>query len=346
MKTKTRTRSTETTRPTAFPQLDFALNQSRSLFDLLNSRTFPEFQTVAQFDPATVQGLDLTQQRALAGSPVVDAAQAATTGIAGNGFLGPAGDFIRSLAGGGAPNAAAQFLLPTAQGQFLDFQNNPFFQNGVSAINDSVGSVFERAGRTGSGANQASLARGVGEFGANVFQNERANQLGAANSLAGIFNQDVQNSFGAANLLGQNAATQLDASRLAPTLANQDFIDLQNLLNVGSARQNQEQINIQDALARFNFPFDNAIQAQNQLNTSAALLGPLLGGTRMSDSTQTQSSGIGSQILGGLLTAGSLLGTGGLGGIFGAAGGAAGGAASGGGFTSGTFRLPGLAGIG
>ena len=327
MKSKKTTESTQTTTPTARPELQFALDQNRSLFDLLQGRTAPDFSTVAGFTPYQQQGIDLTAQRALEGSPLVGAAQNATQGIAENGFLtGGAGDYIGNIASGGAPNAAAQYLLPTAQGQFLDFQSNPYFQQGASAINDSVGSIFERSGRTGSGANQSSVARGIGDFGAGIYNQERANQLNASNSLAGIYNQDVQNAFGAAGVLGQNANTRLGAAGLAPHLANQDYIDLQNLLTVGGQQQGQNQAQIQDQLYKYNFPYENAIQSQLLLNSGVGGLGPLLGSTQTGKSTETSSGGLLSSILGGLLTAGSLFAPGaggaggGGGGIFGSGG--------------------------
>jgi hypothetical protein len=347
---KTRT-STETTTPNAAPELQFALDQQRSLFNLLSGRQAAPFQTYADFAPETLQGLDLTAQRALAGSGAVDAAQAAAQQIAGAGFLSPeAQGYISKLAGGGAPNAAAQYLLPTAQGAYLDFGANPYFQAGVGAINDSVGSIFERAGRTGSGANQSSVARGVGDLAAGVYNQERANQLAAANALAGIYNQDVQNAFGASGVLGSNAGARLNAAGLAPALANQDYIDLQNLLNVGTIRQGQDQRSLDEQLYRYNFPYENAIQATNLLNLGVGQLGPLLGQTTTGKSTEKSSGGLLGSILGGLLTAGSLVAGGpaggavrGFGNLFGGAPQLAGTSPQlnyGGGYTSGTFRLP------
>ncbi len=382
MKQKKTTTSTQTTTPTARPELQYALDQNRSLFELLQGREAAPFQTYAGFAPETVQGLDLTAARALAGSPVVGAARGAVGGIAANGPFGAAAPSVYGIASGasgnpyidafgtpgagagalgtiaaGVDNPAIGFLQRTAAGDFLDFSNNPYFQRGVGAINDSVGSIFERAGRTGSGANQSSVARGVGDLAAGVYNQERGNQLAAQQALGNLYqsglntrlsaagalagdelarlsnqatlsNADIANQLSAAGLLNAGAGTQLSAAGLAPQLANQDYIDLQNLLNVGAQRQQQEQAQIADQLYRYNFPYENAIQATNLLNIGSASLGPLLGSTTSGKSTETTSGGLGGAILGGLLTAGSLFAGGGAGGLGGLFGGAARGAPS------------------
>lgn len=328
--TKT-TNSTQTTTPAASPDLRFALDQNRELFNSLQGREAFPGQTYADFSPETTQALDLISQRALNGSPLTGAAQGAAQGIAQNGFLtGDVGNYISNMASGGGANAAAQYFLPTAQGNYLDFANNPYFQTGASAINDSVGSIFERAGRTGSGANQSSVAKGIGEFGAGVYNQERSNQLNASQALANIYNQDTQNAYGAAGLLGQNANAQLSAASLAPQLAGMDYADLQALASVGAQKEGQTQKGIDEALWRYNFPYENQIQAQNLLNSGVGGLGPLLGGTTTGQQTETSSPGLFNSIMGGLLTAGSLAaGMPGLGGMAGGGSGGGGGGSSG-----------------
>lgn len=321
-KSKKTTESTRTNTPFAQPDITFALGQNRDLFNQLQNRTAPEFPLVAGFDPAQEQAFDLISHRALAGSPVLDAAQGAAGNIAGEGFLGGAGNFVSDLASGNVTNSAAQFLEPTARGDFLDFAGNPVFQQGLSDLNESVGSIFERAGRTGSGANQSAVARGAGDLAAGIFNQERANQLNAANALAGINNADVSNAINAGGLLGNQANTQLSAASLAPGLAAQDFAQLEALANVGGARQAQEQREIDEQAFRHNFPFENAIQAQQLLNLGIGGLGPIAGGTETGKTTETTSPGLMNSILGGALTAASLFAPGagggaGLSGLFG-----------------------------
>lgn len=285
--------ATETSTPTAAPEIQFGLDQNRALFDQLGTRTFPDFSTVAPFSPQTQAGLDLTTLRGLLGSPVNAAGQGAVTDIATNGIFGP----------GGAPtNAAAEFFLPTARGDFLDFSNNPAFLQGVEALNESVGSIFERQGRTGSGANQSSLARGAGALGAGIFNQERSNQLNAAQALGNLFQGDINNQI-------SSATGRLNAAGLAPGSAQTDFTDLQALLGAGGAFDTQNQRLINEQINRFNFPFDNAIQAQQLLHQGAAGLGPLLGGTTTGNSTTEErtSPGLLNSILGGISAGAGLL---------------------------------------
>jgi len=303
---------TATNTPAAAADIQFGIDQGRNLFNTLGGRTFPDFSTVAGFSPTTQQGLDLTALRGLTGSPVNAAGQGAVTDIAGGGAFGP----------GGVPtNAAAEFFLPTARGDFLDFSNNPFFREGVDTINDSVGSVFERAGRTSSGANQSSLGRAVGSFGAGIFNQERSNQLNAAQALGNIFQGDINNQF-------SNTASRLNAASLAPGSAGTDFQDLQALLGAGGAFDAKNQQLIDEQTNRFNFPFDNAIQNSQLLNQNVGGLGPLLGGTQTGDSTTVEktSGGLLNQILGAALTAAAAFGTGGASLAAGGAGGLFGGA--------------------
>lgn len=285
--------STSTTTPAASPQAEFALRQNRNLFNQLQNRTFPEFSTVAEFSPTTQAALDQTAARARAGSAVNAAGKSAVANIATNGAFGP----------GGVPaNAAAQFFLPTARGDFLDFSNNPFFQKGVGAVSDSVGSIFERAGRTGSGANQSSVARGIGDLAAGVFNEERAKQLSAAQQLGSLFQGDIANQF-------NNASTRLQAAGQAPALAATDFADLNALVGVGQTIDNKTQQNIDEQVARFNFPFDNAIAANQALNGGIIGLGPLLGNTTNSsgENVSTSSPGLLNTILGAIATGGSII---------------------------------------
>ena len=151
-------------------------------------------QTVAGLNPQETQALDLTQQRALSGSPVTNAAQ------------------------------QANYDMTT--GQFLS-AGNPYFGNMVNQIaqqvNPQVASGFEAGGRLGSGAQ------------ANAFESAMTNEAG---------NLAYQNYNNALSQMGQ-------ATALAPSLANQDYTDLGQLLNVGSTLQNQQQNYINEDINRF-----------------------------------------------------------------------------------------------
>ena len=110
------------------------------------------------------------------------------------------------LAGGGANdqaglinNAYSQYqkeLNPYLQSSFLDPRNTPGFGDALSAVNsditNQVNGQFAAAGRDLSGMNTQTLARGLsqgeGQLIANQYNQNVANQLGAAGSLYGAGN--------------------------------------------------------------------------------------------------------------------------------------------------------------
>ena len=105
-------------------------------------------------------------------------------------------------------------LLQTAQNTTQNIAggyggSNPYLNTmadtALGKVRDMVNSQFEAAGRLNSGANQQELTRNLGEVAANLY--------------GGQYNAD------------QNR--MLAASQIAPSLANQDFTQLQQLLGVG-----------------------------------------------------------------------------------------------------------------
>ncbi len=128
-------------------------------------------------------------------------------GGAGNPYAGSIGNVASNLlAGGGANNQAGlvnnayqqyqQQLNPYLQTSFLDPRNTPGFSDALNAVNsditNQVNGQFAAAGRDLSGMNTQSLARGLsqgeGALIANQYNQNVANQLGAANSLYGAGN--------------------------------------------------------------------------------------------------------------------------------------------------------------
>jgi hypothetical protein len=95
-------------------------------------------------------------------------------------------------------------LNPYVSGEYLNMESNPYIQGLLSTVGDQiserVNSQFAGAGRDLSGMNQKALARGISEgqlpilF--NQFNQQQANQLGAANALAGISQNTAQVSQG------------------------------------------------------------------------------------------------------------------------------------------------------
>lgn len=135
------------------PQQSYLTKGFQQADDLLNSGG-PQYYDKATYTPfsqQTEQAMGLTQDRALAGSPL---------------------------------NTGAQSLaMDTIDGKFLN--NNPYlesmFQQGSDKIAENVNAQFSSAGRTGSGAHVGRMTEEMGDLHNNMYgnqyQNERQNQL-------------------------------------------------------------------------------------------------------------------------------------------------------------------------
>lgn len=137
--------------------------------------------------------------------------------------------------------AAQQQLLGTIQGNFLGA--NPYLEAALqpafgaaqrqyeSATNQAL-SNFSRAGRYGSGAMQGALTNIGGEFGRAL--TGTAGQLGYAN-------------------YADERARQMAAIGAAPSLAAQDYADIQQMANIGQQTEAYQEMALQDAINRYNF---------------------------------------------------------------------------------------------
>lgn len=168
--------ATTTTAPPAFLQPSLSALANRALeFSQTPQQFFPG-STVVPFSPETQQALDLQSQRALAGSPVTDAAQ--------------------------------NQIQSTLQGDFL---NGPIFQQQLQAATDQilpqVGSFFGAGGRFGSGLAQEAAANGIGRAFTGLLNNERGRQIQAATLAPQLAQQDFAN-IGALADVGQTKESQ------------------------------------------------------------------------------------------------------------------------------------------
>jgi hypothetical protein len=140
----------------------------------------------------------------------------------GNPYASQIGAFAGNLLGGGGATAQAPGLqggLSALQSQLSPYAsgsmvgNNPALQAQLNQIasdtTNQVNSQFAAAGRDGSGMNQQTLARGIAQ--------------GEAPVIAAQYNQDVANQLGAANSLygAQNTTSGLLAGLTQQGLANQ-----------------------------------------------------------------------------------------------------------------------------
>jgi len=223
---------------------------------------------VAGFQPAQLAAQALGTFRGLGGDGLFPAAQNAALQAARSGGLEgfvpqTALDALNRGAGGFGPLAGTDTLQNTANGDFL-FGGQGFneaVQAAMRSAQPGIASMFGGAGRGGAtgGLAQSAIGQSAIDAFARQFSGERANQLGAANSLAGLglAGQDQQMNIAGllAQLGGQGADRQLQAAGMIPGLAN---ADLGMLGNVGGQQQAMQQARI-----------DAPINAQMQLLQSA-----------------------------------------------------------------------------
>lgn len=177
-------------------------------------------------------------------------------------------------------------LTPFARGDFLDPTSNPFYQTVSNDVANRVNSMFAGAGRDLSPAHTQTLARGIAEGTAPLYENERARQLGA---ISAMFGGGLQSS-GLLSALDQTSLANRQAGIGASTAAMQ------------AADQGPNQILAAEALRR-GLPLEN-------IGALESLLVPIaqLGGQQKSTTTGTTSQPLGQQLVGGAIGGAGVLG--------------------------------------
>jgi hypothetical protein len=283
--------------------------------------------------PATYAGPSATTQNALQdivqraqnGSPLINQADQSLSNIL-QPQTAPGSDALQSLisgnnmgaaytqAGAGsnpALSAATRVLgANTGPNPYLD----QMFASEAAPITDAVNAQAGLAGRTGSGADQQLLTRNLGQLAGQVYGSNYLGeqQLGqnAASILSGIGQNQAQRQLSAGNQLSGNILggasglnnqfnTQnqqaIQGATVAPTLAGQDYTDLQNMLTAGGAYDTQSQNQLNSLLQQFQY---SKQQPWNILSGYAGAISGLggLGGSSTGTSTQPSQSAIPSLI--------------------------------------------------
>jgi hypothetical protein len=262
------------------------INLNNWLFNLVDSFTFYKgggggggstSQTNNQLDP-TVQpfvkyGLEEAQNLYKTDTPQY---------YGGQTYVGPsqqtqsALEYAQNRALGGNPllPAAQQQQLSSIQGDYLS-AGNPYFtqalagptQQATQAYNDAISKA------------QGSLSM-AGRYGSNVgadIQNRAANTL--ASTLANKYGELAYS-----NYAGERAM-QNQAVANAPALAQADYGDIQQLMNVGKTQEDYAKTALQADIDRFNFEQNKPYQKLS------AYLGAAYGAPTGTVSTTTQSGG-------------------------------------------------------
>ena len=233
--------TTQKTEPPGFikPYLEQGAEESFRRYLSPNQPQFFPGSTVVPFSEPTQRALDLTQQRAVDGSPTVDAAQGYVQNTLN---VPPTSQF------GNATNPYA--TNPSAGGNpFLDAT----FNRAADQVQNRLQSSFAGSGRN-IGAARAPAALELNDLANTVYggayQQDANRQFGYDQIGAGTFDAERGRML---SDLQQQRGIQLGAAGMAPGLATTDYQDLAALEGVGGRYEDQAGQRIDEQISRFNF---------------------------------------------------------------------------------------------
>lgn len=295
----TPSRTTTTQEPPAFiqPYMQYGAQQSRALYETGGPQYY-QGNTVVPFSDQTEQALGLTEQRALQGSAVNNAAQDYATKTLTSTPSSQFGAASNPYAGGANPYGSV---------------NNPYldatFNKAADSVQNRLESQFAGAGRNVS-ASMPANADYLGDLANRVYggayENERNRGLSYDQQQLGIGASGYESERDRmAQDLERQRSMQYAVAGMAPQLANQDYVDLNALQGVGgqvedlSGRlmedqasrwdysQNAPQMNLDNYIARVTgaYPGQNATQTTPvHRNRTAGAAGGAMAGAQLGSS--------------------------------------------------------------
>ena len=259
--------STVTAEPSEFvrPYYEEALGQAQQLYQSDVPQYFPE-ATYVPFSGQTEAALQLQEQRALAGSPLLGSSQ--------------------------------QEIQNILSGQYLDPATNPYlqqtFERAAGDVRSQLGSMFAKGGRYGSAAMAETAGRRMGDIASQIYggayERERQRQLQAAQmapQLAALDYADI----GQLAQVGQQREA-MEEARLADAMQRFQF------------EQQKPYTKLREYLASIGAPTSQQTVSQQPIyrNLGANLLGGALGGAQLGSLAGLGTGGtLGAALGGGLL---------------------------------------------
>jgi len=311
----TPSRTTQTTEPPGFiqPFMRHGAEQSLALYNTGGPQYYPG-STVVPFSSQTEAALAGTQARAMNGSPVTQAAQNYATGVLGS---SPSSQFGSA----GNPFASGANPYGGASNPYLDAT----FNRAADSVQNRLQSGFAGAGRNIDAARPVA-AQEMNDLATQIYGGdyaaERNRQLAYGQQQLGIGATGYENERNRmADDLERQRSMQFAVAGLSPTLANQDYVDLQALGGVGgqvedlagrlmedqAARwdfsQNAPQINLDNYISRIGGSFPGQSTSATtpiHRNRTAGALGGAMGGAQLGSTFGPWGTAIGA-IAGGLL---------------------------------------------
>jgi hypothetical protein len=222
------------------PYVKYGLTEAQKLYQT-DSPDYYGGQTYVGASQQTQDALLAAQNRAMAGNPMLPAAQRQQQNV--------------------------------IEGQYL--QNNPYFDQAMQGAAKGATTVYNDAIKQAQGS--SALA---GRYGSNVsadIQNRAANTL--ASTLSDKYGDLAYQNY------ANERSMQNQAAQNAPTLANADYYDINQLLQTGQAQEDYQKTALQADIDRFNFE-QNKPYAKLQ-----TFLSSVYGAPQGSVSTTKQSGG-------------------------------------------------------
>ena len=260
--------------PAILPYITYGLGEAQNLY----KADSPEYYPSATYVPAsatTTEAMRSAEERARRGSPLIPEAQSTISGM--QSAVNPALSNYEALTSG-IPSGAQAGTEATARGDYLS-AGNPYFSSMMASAAKPVVTEFNKAirdigsrtaasGRYGSGA-MGELEGTASENLANALSNraaelaysnygaERGRQEQAVARLGDITNQTFNQRLAAAQGLGglseQQAARQMNAAQLAPSLAAADYTDINQLAKIGQTQEQYAKDKLNADIGRFEF---------------------------------------------------------------------------------------------
>jgi hypothetical protein len=249
--------------------MQYGAGQARSLYETGGPQYYGG-NTVVPFSQQSEQALGLTEQRALNGSPVTNAAQDYATNTLST---DPTSQF------GGASNPYASSANPygSVTNPYLDAT----FNKAADSVQQRLGSQFAGSGRNvdaSRAVNADELNNLANTVYGGAYENERNRGLSYDQQQLGIGASGYESERDRmAQDLDRQRSMQFGVAGLAPQLANQDYTDLQALQGVGGQVEDLTGRLMEDQAARWDFS-QNAPQT-NLDNYLARITGSYPGGT-------------------------------------------------------------------
>jgi hypothetical protein len=268
------TQTTQNIDPAILPYITYGLDEAKGLYQGASPEYYPS-NTYVPASETTEEALALAGNRARAGSPLIPEAQSTISGM--QSAVNPALSNYEALTSG-IPSGAQAGTEATARGDYLS-AGNPYFSSMMASAAKPVVTEFNKAirdigsrtaasGRYGSGA-MGELEGTASENLANALSNraaelaysnygaERGRQEQAVARLGDITNQTFNQRLAAAQGLGglseQQAARQMNAAQLAPSLAMADYADINQLAKIGQTEEQYAKDKLNADISRFEF---------------------------------------------------------------------------------------------